>query len=125
MAFVLSKTYRWPVPIELSEDGDFKEFTFQVLFNRLSSERIRELLGGGDSVKDLTDEALCHELVAGWSEVEDDEGNAMPFSKAALGELLKIHPAPAKIVKAWLKSLWNETAEGNSQEPLSTGQPAA
>lgn len=124
MAFVLSRTYKWPVPIELGEDGNFEEFVLNVLFNRLPTQRVREVLNGGDAVKDLTDEDFCREIMAGWFDMKDDAGRDLPFSEDALEDLLGIHPAPAMIVKAWMKSIWNETAEGNSQKPPNTGQPA-
>jgi hypothetical protein len=41
----------------------------------------------------------------GWSGIKDDKGADVPFSQDALEKLLKIHPAPAAISKAWIESI--------------------
>jgi hypothetical protein len=108
MAFVLSQSpaYKWPVEIKIAADGGVHEkFTFDAEFKRLPSERVKEVLYPGEDAKSPTDEDFCREIVLGWSGIKDDKGADVPFSQDALEKLLKIHPAPAAISKAWIESI--------------------
>jgi hypothetical protein len=43
--------------------------------------------------------------MAGWSGITDDTGGPVPFSDAALTELLQIPTVAGQIVKAWFESM--------------------
>lgn len=112
MTFVLSKAYRWPVPVEMGDDGEFPELTLDLMFKRLSTERVRQILQPQEG-EEISDETLCKEVVVGWFDVKDDEGNDIEFNKKNLENLLAIHPVPAKIVNGWMASIFKETKEKN------------
>lgn len=115
MAFVLSQSpsYTWPVEIQIANDGgQHEKFTFDAEFKRLPSERVKEVLYPSEGTKSPSDEEFCREIVLGWSGIKDDKGADVPFSQDALEKLLKIHPAPAMIVKAWIGSI-SEAKEKN------------
>jgi len=115
MAFVLSKsdTYDWPVRITLATDGGKRTVeTLDVNFRRLPQSRITDLvkqaraaeLGRDDDVV-LDDREAAREIIAGWDGVVDDAGKPIPFSEAALAQLLEIPTVAGQIVTAWFESL--------------------
>lgn len=116
MAFVLkqSATYTWPVPLELPTDGGRKErFSFDGVFRRLPQTRINEIiklarameLGRAGDDEELDDKTAAREILAGWTGVVDDANEPIPFSEAALNELLEIPTVGAQIVRAWFDSM--------------------
>lgn len=82
-------TLRWPVKVRLPKDGGgFVDEGFDALFKRLTRVEVDNLaervasgeISGVDAVKSI---------VVGWSGVTDD-GADVPFSAAALDQLLNI-----------------------------------
>ena len=115
MALVLSKsdTYDWPVRITLATDGGKRTVeTLDVNFRRLPQSRITELvkqaraaeLGRDDDVV-LDDREAAREIIAGWDGVVDDAGKPVPYSEAALAQLLEIPTVAGQIVTVWFESL--------------------
>jgi hypothetical protein len=116
MAFKLqqSATYVWPVKIVLPIDGGKREtHTFDATFRRLPQSRINEIIklaklqerGRLDEDQELEDQDAAREIMTGWDGVQDDEGNAVPFSEGALTQLLEIPTVAGQIVLAWFGSL--------------------
>jgi hypothetical protein len=116
MAFVLkqSATYNWPIPLELPADGGRKEkFSFDGEFRRLPQSRINEIIkiaramqfGRSPDDEELDDKTAAREILVGWTGVVDDDGKEIPFSEAALGQLLEIPTIGAQIIKAWFESM--------------------
>lgn len=107
MAFVLSQSpsYSWPVAVEFPIDGGrFDKQTFDVQFKRLPQSRIREILDPVEGAG-VSDDQVCHEVVMGWSGIQDGKNSEVPFSEKALNELLEIPLVAGSIVKAWIDSL--------------------
>jgi hypothetical protein len=115
MAFVLkqSASYSWPVPLLIPVDGGRREkFSFDAEFKRLPQSRINEIiklaraleLGRGDD-ETLDDKTAAREILIGWSGVVDDSGEDIPFSEAALEQLLELPTIAGQIVMAWFKSM--------------------
>ena len=116
MAFVLSKsaTYTWKdIRITVATDGGRMVETLDIEFRRLTQSRINEIVrqaraaerGRGDDEDQLEDQDAAREIVAGWANVKDDNGKEIPFSEAALDQLLEIPTVAGQIVKAWFESL--------------------
>jgi len=114
MAFVLSKsaTYTWPVRITLATDGGKQTVeTFDAEFRRLPQSRINEIVRQaraaerGRDEDQIEDQDAAREILAGWDGVTGDDGKAIPFSEAALAQLLEIPTVAGQIVKAWFESL--------------------
>ena len=116
MAFVLSKsaTYTWKdIRITVATDGGRMVETLDIEFRRLTQSRINEIVrqaraaerGRGDDDEQIEDQDAAREIVAGWANVKDDNGKEIPFSEAALAQLLEIPTVAGQIVKAWLESL--------------------
>ena len=116
MAFVLkqSATYKWPVTILLPIDGGKKEkHTFDAEFRRLPQSRTEELvtqLKMQERVDIDPDQILlmkdaAKEILVGWSGVQDDSGEEIPFSETALEQVLEIQMVAAQIILGWFNSL--------------------
>jgi hypothetical protein len=116
MAFVLSKsaTYTWKdIRITVATDGGRMVETLDIEFRRLTQSRINEIVrqaraaerGRGDDDEQIEDQDAAREIVAGWANVKDDNGKEIPFSEAALAQLLEIPTVAGQIVKAWFESL--------------------
>ena len=107
MAFVLkqSDSYTWPVPVELPDDGGkFLKQTFDATFKRLPQDRIRQII---DKIQEgeMDDDTLCREILIGWTGVNDDKGEAVPYSEASLTTILNVQMVAAAVVSAWFESL--------------------
>lgn len=116
MAFVLkqSATYTWPITLVLPIDGGRREkHTFDGEFKRLPQTRINEIIrqarlqerGKLADDEELQDQDAAKEILAGWTNVVDDKGEEVPFSEAALNQLLEIPTVAGQIVRTWFESL--------------------
>jgi hypothetical protein len=115
MAFVLkqSASYTWPVPLLIPVDGGRREkHSFDAEFRRLPQSRINEIiklaraleLGRGDD-EGLDDKTAAKEILIGWAGITDDNGKDVPFSEAALDQLLEIPTIGGQIIRAWFNSM--------------------
>jgi hypothetical protein len=116
MAFVLkqSATYTWPITLVLPVDGGRREkHTFDGEFRRLPQTRINEIIrlarlqerGKLADDEELQDQDAAKEILVGWSGITDDDGKDVPFSEAALGQLLEIPTVAGQVVRTWFDSL--------------------
>jgi hypothetical protein len=115
MAFVLkqSASYAWPVPLLIPVDGGRREkHSFDAEFKRLPQSRINEIiklaraleLGRADE-ESLDDKTAAKEILIGWAGITDDSGKDVPFSEAALDQLLEIPTIAGQIIRAWFNSM--------------------
>lgn len=120
MAFVLkqSDTYTWPVTLVIPVDGGRREkHSFDAEFKRLPQTRINEIIKQAKAMERgrlsddemLEDQTACAEILVGWSNVVDDDGQEIPFSQKAVDQLLELPTIAGQIVRAWFESL--ETAK--------------
>lgn len=116
MSFVLkqSASYTWPVPLLIPVDGGRREkHSFDAEFKRLPQTRIDEIIrlarmieaGKGETEDEQTMAKIPSEILIGWSGITDDNGKDVPFSEAALSQLLEIPTIAGQIVKAWFESM--------------------
>lgn len=115
MSFVLKQTasYTWPVPLLIPVSGGRREkYSFDAEFRRLPQSRINEIiklaraleLGRADDEM-LDDKTAAREILLGWSGITDDNGKDVPFSEAALDQLLEIPTVAGQIIRAWFNSM--------------------
>tara|TARA_R100000781_G_scaffold114551_1_gene85642 strand:- start:1280 stop:1624 length:345 start_codon:yes stop_codon:yes gene_type:complete len=107
MALVLDQddTYSWPCSIELPiDDGKYQKHSFKCVFKRLKQSRIKELL---DLVAkgDVSDQEVCNEVLAGWSGIEDKDGNEVRFNKTTFKQLIEVPLIATEIGTAYFKSI--------------------
>lgn len=116
MAFVLkqSATYKWPVTILIPIDGGQKEkHTFDGEFKRLPQTRVNELVTqlqlqqriDIDPDQILPAQDAAREILVGWSGIQNEAGEDIPFSETALNQLLEMQMVAAQIILAWFNSL--------------------
>ena len=114
--FVLKQTasYTWPVPLLIPVSGGRREkHSFDAEFKRLPQSRINEIaklarateLGRASEDELLDDKTAAREILIGWSGITDDSGKEVPFSEAALSQLLEIPTIAGQIIKAWFESM--------------------
>jgi len=107
MAFVLKQDDRftWPISFDVPVDGGrHQRQTFDGEFIRVSQARLREL-GEAIQAEEASDQDIAREVMVGWSGITDDDGEEVPFSKAALDRLLDIPMLATAIVTTYFKSL--------------------
>ncbi len=92
MAFVLKQDDRftWPISFDVPVDGGrHQRQSFDGEFVRVSQSRLREL---GEAIQndEMNDSDIARQVLVGWSGITDDEGEEVPFSKAAVDRLLDV-----------------------------------
>ena len=107
MAFKLSKSgsYSWPVTCELPIDGgEYETQVFEATFKRKTQSWITDISKQMDDDK-VTTADVARELVIGWSGITDDTGKDIPFSQAAMDQLLDVPAVAVAIVSAFFRSV--------------------
>lgn len=121
MAFVLkqSATFEWPLKIVIPTDGGKKAtFTLDVEFRRLAQSRLTEVLNiaraamRGETVDSAEDEDIARELVCGWKGVVDDDGQEIPFSEAALTQMVELPFVAGQIIRQFYEAHNSEKKPG-------------
>ena len=96
-------TYFWRVAVAFPLDVDrFHEETFDAEFKRMTRDEVAaaETASGGDTA------AFVRAVMAGWRDVTDaDTGEQVPFTPAALDQLLQAPPVALAIMTAFYGSL--------------------
>jgi len=93
----------WPVYIPVPIDGGgVQKHKIVVRYRVLAQSRLDELQKA-DLLADLKDGVapLLHEVVEGWRHVQDQAGNELEFSPAALDRLLDISSARVALLSAF------------------------
>lgn len=103
----LSKTYWWPVVIELpsskshAKAGEMDKFSFEVEFRRLKKTEFNAIFDN----EGMTDADILRQFVVGWRKVMTSPTEEMPFSKDAIENLIEEAPGMANaIATAFLTS---------------------
>lgn len=107
MPFKLSKasSYSWPVSCELPIDGgEYETQVFEATFKRKTQSWITDISKQMDDDK-VTTADVARELVIGWSGITDDAGKEVPFSQAALDQVLDVPTVAVAIVSAFFRSV--------------------
>ena len=69
---------KWPVTVRIPQDGgSFEEETYMAHFDYLGYEQVEETSKKGDK-------ELSLKTVGGWDDINDKDGNPIPFSKKEL-----------------------------------------
>lgn len=98
-----SGDYVWPITVKTADDGGkYAEDIFSVRFKRLKKSEIEALFKDGST---LTDDAVARRVVAGFSDVLDNNGNPIEYSPSNFDELLETPNVAAAIVVAFIESI--------------------
>lgn len=112
----LSESYRWPVPVDVPEDGRHKTMKFDGEFKRLPQDRVNELyeamrarlvaMQAGEPTDGLIDDReIADEVLIGWSGIKDAEGEEVPYSEGMKTKLMNVPRVAASVVTAWGESI--------------------
>ena len=118
MSFVLksSSSYTWPVTFYQPENGTKKEQSFDAQFKQLPQTRINEIQvlvqkrvksiqEGEEDTSGITDQSIADEVLVGWEDVEDGEGNPILFSNKIKKQLLDKPMLASAIIESYFDSL--------------------
>lgn len=99
-------SYSWPVEVsEPADGGRFDKRTFDVTFRVIPQDQIDQILDGSK-----VDQTLLKTVVTGWQGVVDEDDNPVPFSPAALDQLINIPYCRVGLVDAFLGSIGGDGA---------------
>tara|TARA_A100000164_G_scaffold302071_1_gene277457 strand:- start:481 stop:813 length:333 start_codon:yes stop_codon:yes gene_type:complete len=110
MAFIRrkSKAYPWPVEINRPSEtnaGEFDTETFTIKFKRLNRKEL-------DGFTEAQEDKALEKIVLGWSEISEEDGTEIPFTKANLKEFSEDVDFVNGVVTAFQK-FYTEGKEGN------------
>ena len=111
-----------PVSLEPPGGGEAVSVTLTV---RYLSMRERKALTARLLEERVPDADLAQELVTGWRGVVDEAGEAVPFSKEALGRAMDIPFAHDAVRDALVAELFSRGLAKNSKTPAGDGRPAS
>ena len=110
MAFIRrkSKAYPWPVEIKRPSEtnpGEFDTDTFTIKFKRLSKKEL-------NSFSEAEEDKALEKIVLGWSDITEEDGTEIPFTKSNLKEFSEDIDFTAGGVEAF-QSFYTKGKEGN------------
>ena len=73
--------FEWPVTIRIPQDGQYQEQHFTARFRTLSRSRTQTLA-------ELGDQAFLTEVLIGWRNITDVQGNAIPYDRKRCDQLI-------------------------------------
>lgn len=90
--------------------------TFDAQFKRLPQTRINEIQDQvrakqSDPTVEITDQSVADEVLVGWANVLDEDGEEVPFTAKAKDELLDIPAVASGIVVAYFESVTGNKAK--------------
>lgn len=121
-----SATYDWPVEVAVPEDGGiWSRHKFTAQFARFTKDQAKALVDKLGEEKDNGEpfEALdlVAQVMAGWKDVTDADGQPLPYSETELRSVCNLFPmAIGAIFDAWMESL-SKGKEKNFKRPRATG----
>lgn len=106
----------WPVVVPIPHDGGYLEAKLDVLFKALPQKRLDQMRGQrlDEGMRPPTDEEVVREVVLGWRELPDEAGNQVPFSPAALEQLVEIPVMRSALVATYLAATSGMAARKNA-----------
>ena len=110
MAFIRrkSKAYPWPVEIKRPSEtnaGEFETEKFTIKFKRLSKKEL-------DSFSKADEDKALEKIVVGWSDISEEDGTEIPFTKTNLKEFSEDIDFVAGVVEAF-QAFYSKGKEGN------------
>lgn len=97
--------YKEKVTVEIPQDlGKTAKGSFIVHFKTLNRDRIEELAQDMNAGS-LSESEVLREVVVGFEDVQDEDGQAMEYSEHTRDKLLNIQYVHTAVMKAFLGSL--------------------
>ena len=103
MAFVLhdlDENFDWKVKLPIPNKKKRETHTFTATFKRISQDPFDEL-GRLQRDEGLSNTEICKEIMVGWSDMLDSEGNELPFTDVYVNKFLNVAGVAAYIADAF------------------------
>ena len=121
MAFVLdtSSSYYWPVVFYIPVDDEEKQkIEFTAKYKRLPQKRINQIrkiankmvldMQNGIDNTDISDIDIADEIICGWKNVNDAEGNELKYNNKNKAQFLNFPMLATAVVETYFNSLVEE-----------------
>lgn len=112
--FVIAQKPTYTIPVKVlipSDKGKTTSHTFTAEFRRMSMREIEEM-NARLKEQTITDTQLLQDVMVGWGEdVQDADGNPLPFTERNFEALLDVYPTRGTLVKAFMESLSSASAK--------------
>jgi hypothetical protein len=96
--------FSYPVNVEIVGDGGVrKTHTFTAIFRRIEREEFDALVEQVTS-GELKPRELIDRVLLGWKDIQDADGNDLPFSDEAKAEVFGVLPVMPAIVTAFIEA---------------------
>lgn len=96
----VERQVKWPVVVNVPQDGgSYKKHTFDAKFQIFGQAKIDEILQKFRN----DDHDMIVEILAGWENVQDSDGNNLEYSDANKTALIDIPYVRTAIVKAYFE----------------------
>ncbi|MBK6742527.1 MAG: hypothetical protein IPG66_05920 [Hydrogenophilales bacterium] len=99
-----SNQFSYPVNVEIvGDNGARKTHTFTGIFKRIDRD---EFDGIVDQVRsgDMKDRDVVDRVLLGWKDVQDADGNDLPYDETGKAELFSVLPVVPAIASAFLEA---------------------
>ena len=105
MPFVLDQRpfYKWKVDINVVVDGKESTESFIALFKNVTQSRFKEMIKMVED-KQIDDVDVAKEVLLGWEDLVDSEGQEVPFNKNTLNQLLEVRGFATAVGFAFMES---------------------
>ena len=106
----------WEVKIPIATDSDYAYAKLDVLYAALPQADLDKMRGQGlaDGEAGPTDTQICQRVVRGWRHMPDEHGNPVPFSTAALDQLLQAPMVRTHLVLTYMAASSGMAARKNA-----------
>lgn len=95
-------TYKWTVKVAVPVAPEtYDDQTFTAEFRRIGKKEIEALTASAET----SDDSVARAVLVGWEGVQDADGNDVPFSDAAVAQLLDVPGVAYAVVMAFLDSV--------------------
>ena len=105
MPFVIDQkpTYKWKVVVKINKDGEVTQEIFTAHFKNISQSRFKEMIKMVED-KQIDDIDVAKEVLLGWEDLVDGEGQEVPFNKSTLNQLLEVRGFATAVGFAFMES---------------------
>ena len=105
MPFVIDQkpTYKWKVVVKINKDGEVNQEIFTAHFKNISQSRFKEMIKMVED-KQIDDVDVAKEVLLGWEDLIDGEGEEVPFNKSTLNQLLEVRGFATAVGFAFMES---------------------
>jgi hypothetical protein len=109
-------SFWWTVRVPIPTDNGYQIGTLELLFKPVSQTRLDQYRGIGlePGQPIPTEHEICHEVVAGWRNVADEEGVVQRFSREALNHVLDVPVARGATVATYMAVMSGMAARKNA-----------